>query len=62
MGYYTMLKQISCDKFLENGHIRKPIEFHPGLNTVMGGENAANSIGSLHFFLSSILFSEEVTM
>lgn len=51
MGYYTMLKQISCDKFLENGHIRKPIEFHPGLNTVMGGENAANSIGKSTFLL-----------
>lgn len=62
MGYYTMLKQISCDKFLENGHIRKPIEFHPGLNTVMGEKMLLTQLVSLHFFLSSILFSEEVTM
>ncbi|HEM4953001.1 TPA: DUF2326 domain-containing protein [Streptococcus suis] len=46
-----MLKQISCDKFLEKGKIREPIVFHPGLNTVMGSENAANSIGKSTFLL-----------
>ena len=46
-----MLKQISCDKFLEKGKIREPIIFHLGLNTVMGSENAANSIGKSTFLL-----------
>lgn len=50
-GCCIMLKQISCDKFLEKGKIREPIVFHPGLNTVMGSENAANSIGKSTFLL-----------
>lgn len=51
MECYTMLKQISCDKFLEKGKIREPIVLHAGLNTVMGSENAANSIGKSTFLL-----------
>lgn len=35
-----MLKQISCDKFLET-----PLIFHKGLNAVIGDELASNSIG-----------------
>ena len=40
-----MLKEISCDKFLEDGKIREPIKFHPGLNTIIGDGNGSNSIG-----------------
>lgn len=35
-----MLKRIICEKFRE-----KEIEFHPGLNTIIGDEIASNSIG-----------------
>jgi hypothetical protein len=35
-----MLTEIRCEKFREN-----PIEFHPGLNTVLGDSVATNSIG-----------------
>lgn len=35
-----MLKQITCDKFIE-----KTITFHKGLNVVLGDEIASNSIG-----------------
>ena len=40
-----MLKKISCDKFISNGQIRPAIEFHKGLNTVLGSSDAKNSIG-----------------
>lgn len=40
-----MLKEISCEKFLEDGKVRKPIKFHPGLNTIIGDSNGSNSIG-----------------
>jgi hypothetical protein len=46
-----MLKQISCDKFIEKGIIRKPIELHEGLNTVIGHKDGANSIGKSTFLL-----------
>jgi hypothetical protein len=46
-----MLKEISCDKFIEKGMIRKPIQLHPGLNTVIGHRDAANSIGKSTFLL-----------
>ena len=29
-----MLVEVQCDKFIENGVIRKPIRFHAGLNAV----------------------------
>jgi hypothetical protein len=35
-----MLKQISCDIFLES-----PIDFHKGLNVILGDNKASNSIG-----------------
>lgn len=40
-----MLSEISCDKFLSDGKIRKPIVFHKGLNVVKGHNSGANSIG-----------------
>ena len=40
-----MLKKISCDKFKLNDEPRGPIEFHMGLNTVLGDDKASNSIG-----------------
>lgn len=46
-----MLKSISCDKFIQNGHQRPPIMFHSGLNTVLGTANATNSIGKSSFLM-----------
>jgi len=40
-----MLKRISCDKFIVDGVKRPPIEFHMGLNTIVGDENGSNSVG-----------------
>ena len=40
-----MLKMIQCDKFVENGSIRPPIVFKRGLNTILGTNSGANSIG-----------------
>ena len=40
-----MLKMISCNKFISYGKTRDPIIFHKGLNTILGGANANNSIG-----------------
>lgn len=40
-----MLKKIQCDKFVSNGQVRPPIVFEKGLNTILGGANANNSIG-----------------
>jgi len=40
-----MLKMIQCDKFIENGAIRPPIVFNRGLNTILGTNSGANSIG-----------------
>ena len=40
-----MLKKIQCDKFISKGQVRPPIEFNKGLNTILGGVNANNSIG-----------------
>lgn len=36
---------IKCDKFISYGKTREPIVFHEGLNTILGGANANNSIG-----------------
>ena len=46
-----MLKEIRCDKFLENGKVRKPIKFHSGLNSVIGASDGANSIGKSTFLM-----------
>ena len=40
-----MLKEIQCNGFKSNGKIREPIVFHKGLNTILGGYSADNSIG-----------------
>lgn len=44
-----MLKEIYCDKFMENGKIRPKIQFHKGLNTIVGargnGAKSENSVG-----------------
>ena len=46
-----MLREIVCDKFVENDKIRPPIEFHKGLNVILGNELGANSIGKSTFLL-----------
>ena len=46
-----MLKEIRCDKFLENGKVRKPIKLHSGLNSVIGASDGANSIGKSTFLM-----------
>ena len=46
-----MLKEIYCDQFISNGKIRKPIQFHEGLNTILGSENGSNSIGKSTFLM-----------
>ena len=46
-----MLIEVSCEKFIDNGKVRPKIEFHPGLNTVMGARKATNSIGKTTFLL-----------
>ena len=40
-----MLKQISCDQFMVDGHPRGPIYFNKGLNVILGGHSGTNSIG-----------------
>lgn len=40
-----MLVEIDCDKFYRDGSRMLPFRFTEGLNTVMGAENTANSIG-----------------
>lgn len=46
-----MLAEIQCDKFMDEGKVREPITFHPGLNTVLGARTAKNSIGKTTFLL-----------
>lgn len=46
-----MLKEIVCDAFKANGEPRGPIRFNKGLNTVLGGHAAENSIGKSTFLL-----------
>lgn len=46
-----MLKEIVCDAFKANDKPRGPITFHKGLNTVLGGAAAENSIGKSTFLL-----------
>ena len=40
-----MLTEISCEFFKLNGQIRPPIQFHKGLNIILGGKTGVNSIG-----------------
>lgn len=46
-----MLYEIQCDRFISNGQPRPPIRFHSGLNVVLGGRNADNSVGKSTFML-----------
>lgn len=46
-----MLKRIQCDKFLDNGAVRDPICFESGLNVILGGGRAQNSIGKTTFLM-----------
>lgn len=46
-----MLKEIQCDKFISYGNIRPAIEFHNGLNTILGSESGSNSIGKSTFLM-----------
>lgn len=46
-----MLYEIKSDAFKANGVIREPIKFHRGLNTILGGSEANNSIGKSTFLL-----------
>ena len=46
-----LLREIKCDKFISHGQKRNPIRFHEGLNTVLGGIAADNSIGKTTFML-----------
>lgn len=40
-----MLVKLQCDKFISNGAKRPAIEFHEGLNAILGDEDRSNSIG-----------------
>lgn len=47
-----MLREIRCDKFRTyNDKPRDPIVFHPGLNVVLGTNDAKNSIGKSTFLM-----------
>ena len=46
-----MLLEVSCDNFVENGKIRKPVRFEKGLNVVVGNESGTNSVGKSTFLM-----------
>ena len=47
-----MLKRIQCNEFKTfDGAIRPPIEFHKGLNAVIGNESGTNSVGKSTFLM-----------
>lgn len=46
-----MLYELGCDKFMAYGKPRNMIRFQPGLNTILGGRSADNSIGKSTFLL-----------
>lgn len=46
-----MLLEIRCKEFKDEGKVRDPIIFHPGLNIVRGASRASNSIGKTTFLL-----------
>ena len=46
-----MLVEIQYDKFIKHGEIRKPTQFHAGLNTVIGDDNGSNSVGKSTFLM-----------
>lgn len=45
-GGFRMLKEIICDKFKQ-----KRVEFHRGLNVVLGDDQGSNSIGKSTFLM-----------
>ena len=46
-----MLVEVQCDKFKKHGQVREPIQFHTGLNAVLGDDNGSNSIGKSTFLM-----------
>lgn len=46
-----MLYEIFCSEFTSYGKPRPAIHFHNGLNTVLGGKSADNSVGKSTFLL-----------
>lgn len=44
-----MLTELYCDKFRDNDAVRPPIQFHKGLNIVLGGQLGDNSVGKTTF-------------
>ena len=44
-----MLLEIICSEFKSHGESRPAIRFHKGLNTVLGGKAADNSVGKSTF-------------
>lgn len=48
---WYVLKEISCDEFIENGKVRPPLVFHKGLNVVLGRDLGTNSIGKSTFLM-----------
>ncbi len=46
-----MLTEIYCNKFIDQGVERGAIKLKPGLNAIVGSENATNSIGKSTFLM-----------
>ena len=46
-----MLVEVRCDEFKDDGIVRPPIRFHPGLNVVLGTARGTNSIGKSTFLM-----------
>lgn len=46
-----MLLEIRCDEFKDEGVVRDPIRFKPGLNVILGASRASNSIGKSTFLM-----------
>lgn len=51
-GLLHYVGEIFCDQYMDEGVIRKPIKLHRGLNIVVGGADASNSIGKTTFLLA----------
>ena len=47
-----MVSEIFCDQFKDQGVTRPAITLHSGLNIVVGGSDAKNSIGKTTFLLA----------
>lgn len=47
-----MLTEIFCEEFKDEGVVRPAIKLHRGLNIVVGGSDASNSIGKTTFLLA----------